>query len=63
MALALYCDIEDLTPPEMPGMTLLVDMVTTAKIKDDCLISSISKISFAVKPCPEKFQTEGADED
>lgn len=63
MALALYCDLEDLTPPEMSGMTLLLDMVTTAKIKDECLINSISRLSFAVKPCPEKFQTEGADED
>lgn len=56
MALALYCDIEDLTPPEMPGMTVLLDMVTTAKIKDDCLISSISKLSFAVKPCLRNFR-------
>lgn len=58
----LDCDLEDLTPLEMSGMTLLLGMVTTANITEEPLINSIFRLSSAVKMCPEIFQTEGADE-
>lgn len=62
VAFILDCDLEDSTPLEMSGMTLLLGMVTAANIAAEPLINSISRFSSAVKTCPEKFQTEGTDE-
>lgn len=61
VALTLDHDLEDLTPLESSGMTLLLGMVTTANIAEEPLINSTSRFSSAVKMCPEKIQTEGAD--
>lgn len=62
MALVLDRDLEDLTPLEISGMTLLFGMVITANTAEEPLINSISRFSSAVKMCSEKFQTESADE-